>query len=503
MMLDEPESASPYSPLTRLYLNVLYISVPEVVGAGLPVLQQVINTREFQTRLAACRAAPLVDYSSVLALKLEALRILHAAFLHAPSADRNRFAAFCERHGTSLRRTSIFQALRNHFTARDSFSTDWRSWPEEFQSPTSADIRDFARLHSDEIDFYDWLQWVADEQLSEAANAAAASGMSIGLYRDLAVGCAQAGAETWANPEAFISGALVGAPPDIFNPAGQNWGLPPFNPQALRGEAYRSFVELVRANMRSAGALRIDHVMGLQRLYCIPDGFSAADGAYIEYQMDDLTRIIALESHRNRCLVVGEDLGTVPDGFQERMLEAGILSYRVAFFEQDWASGEFIPPADYPRLALAVAGNHDLPTLIGWWQGRDLDLKEERGLFPLGEAASQRERRALEREALSKALTVEGLLGRDATPDQLVQAVHNFLARSASALVMLQLDDLLGEQDQVNLPATFLEYPNWRRKYRISLEEIDKNPSVWQRAGALSELGTDNIRQAQRRPFCD
>ncbi len=485
MMLDEPESASPYSPLTRLYLNVLYISVPEVVGAGLPALQEAINSQGFQARLTACRAAPLVDYKSVLALKLEALRILYAGFSQAPAADRNRFAAFCERHGISLRRTSIFQALRNHFATRDPCSNDWRSWPAEFQSPTSAGVQDFAVLHGDEIDFYDWLQWVADEQLSESAKVAAGAGMTVGLYRDLAVGCAETGAETWANPEAFISGALVGAPPDIFNPAGQNWGLPPFNPHSLREEAYRSFVELVRANMRSAGALRIDHVMGLQRLYCIPVGCSAADGAYIQYQLDDLTRIIALESHRNRCLVVGEDLGTLPDGFQEKMSDAGILSYRVAFFEQDWASGEFISPADYPRLALAVAGNHDLPTLIGWWQGRDLDLKKEKGLFPPGEAASQHERRALERESLLKALTAEGLLKPEATPDQFVQAVHSFLARSASALVILQLDDLLGEQDQVNLPATFLEYPNWRRKYGMSLQEMDTSELVWERAGPL------------------
>jgi 4-alpha-glucanotransferase len=496
MMLDDPESASPYSPLTRLYLNVLYIAVPEVVGAGLPALRDLVGSRDFQARLATCRAAPLVDYKLALALKLEALRVLYAEFPQAAAPDRSRFAAFCDSHSISLRRMSIFQSLRNHFAAQPSSSADWRSWPQEYQSPTSDAVEKFAREHSDEIEFYTWLQWVADKQLTEAARVATDAGMSIGLYRDLAVGCAYAGAETWANPAAFISGVQVGAPPDIFNPAGQNWGLPPFNPQALRKEGYRSFVELVRANMRHAGAIRIDHVMGLQRLYCIPHGCNAAEGAYIEYPLDDLTGIIALESHRHRCFVVGEDLGTAPDGFHEKMSQAGILSYRVAFFEQDWDSGEFTLPAEYPRVALAVAGNHDLPTLIGWWQARDLDLKDKRGLFPPGEAISQQKRRQLERTEFVKALNTEGLLDMEATPDQFVEAVHNFIARSGAAFVILQLDDLVGEHDQVNLPGTFLEYPNWRRKYAVTLDELDRNPLVWQRAGLVPKIrSSDNCQE--------
>ena len=216
--------------------------------------------------------------------------------------------------------------------------------------------------------------------------------MAVGLYRDLAVGADRAGAETWVNDAAVVSGAQVGAPPDIYNPAGQDWGLPPFHPRALREEAYRSFVELVRANMRHAGGLRIDHVMGLQHLYWVPQGQKPSEGAYVRYPLDDLVGILALESHRHRCLVVGEDLGTVPEGFRERMAEANILSYRVLFFEQDIETGAFVPPQAYPALALAVVGSHDLPTLRGWWEGRDLDIKERLGLFPgcrRGQAAAR------------------------------------------------------------------------------------------------------------------
>jgi 4-alpha-glucanotransferase len=318
--------------------------------------------------------------------------------------------------------------------------------------------------------------------------------MEIGLYRDLAVGCDRSGAETWANPKAFLGGAHVGAPPDIFNPAGQDWGLPPFHPNALREEGYGSFVELIRANMRHAGGLRIDHVMGLQHLYCIPEGCSPAEGAYVGYPIDDLLGILALESQRHRCLVVGEDLGTVPEGFREKMGAANILSYRVLFFEQDWDHGGFVAPQNYPRNALAVAGSHDLPTLLGWWEGRDIDQKERLGLYPTNEARSQRQRREQDRESILRAFRSEGLLNGNEhiSPEQFAIAAHEFLARSGSALVLPQLDDLLGEADQVNVPATSFENPNWRRRYQLALEEIASIDDAWCRVGRLPELRKSN-----------
>ncbi|HEV7255875.1 MAG TPA: 4-alpha-glucanotransferase [Mesorhizobium sp.] len=489
MFLDDPEHASPYSPLTRLGLNALFISVPEAPGYEESTdLQDWMATAEFRNQLAACRACPNVDYAGVAGLKLQALRLLFQDFSGRPKAERDGFEVFRREHGETLRLNSIFQTLRQNFAAADPPSPDWHTWPEEFRDARSSAVARFADEHRDEIEFLDWLQWVADEQLARAAQAAREAGMAIGVYRDLAVGCDHAGAETWTRPHAFLSGVQVGAPPDIFNPAGQNWGLPPFDPRSLREEAYSSFVELIRANMRHAGGLRIDHVMGLQHLYCIPEGMNAAEGAYVRYTLDDLVGVLALESHRQGCLVVGEDLGTVPEGFRERLAAANILSYRVLFFEQDWDDGTFLPPSMYPKLSLAVAGSHDLPTLVGWWEGSDIDLKESLGLYPSSdEAGRQREQRARERAALLEAVQKANLVCGDMDAEKFLVAAHEFLARTTSGLVAPQLDDLLAEPDQVNVPATSTEHPNWRRKYRLTLEELARSEKVWRRAGSIAE----------------
>jgi 4-alpha-glucanotransferase len=490
MFLDAPEQASPYSPLTRLYLNALNIDVSAIPGfSGSAEAQRLVGSGEFQQMLDEVRAASLVQYSRVADLKMQALRLLFAEFDSQPAASKTAFTTFSEERGENLQRNSVFQALRQHFGREDPAKADWHTWPDELQDAASEAVRAFAEEHRHEIAFLNWLQWIADEQLRAAAEAASEAGMAIGLYRDLAVGCDRAGAETWTSPHAFLDGPQVGAPPDIFNPAGQSWGLPPFNPSALKEEAYASFVELVRANMRHAGGLRIDHVMGLQHLYCIPEGHSAAEGAYVEYPIDDLVGILALESQRHRCLVVGEDLGTVPEGFRETMAAANILSYRVVFFEQDSETGEFRPPEDYPRLALAVAGSHDLPTLLGWWDRRDIDLKASLGLYPdEAETQSQRDRRTRDRTMMLKALRREGIIKSDGavSGEAFAAAAHRYLARSGSALVVPQLDDMTGEVDPVNVPATSTEHPNWRRKYRMTLEEITSREEPWAVAQTLA-----------------
>jgi 4-alpha-glucanotransferase len=308
--------------------------------------------------------------------------------------------------------------------------------------------------------------------------------MAVGLYRDLAVGADSSGAETWANPGLVVSTAHVGAPPDLFNPAGQDWGLPPFDPHALREQAYAGFIELVRANMRHAGGLRIDHVMALQHLYWIPQGKPASEGVYVKYPLDDMVGILALESQRHRCLVVGEDLGTVPEGFRERMTEAGILSYRVVFFEYA-ESGGFVGPDDYPPLSLATVGSHDHATLRGWWEARDIDLKDRHGLDPgAGETKNQRDLRARDKASLLDALKAAGVALPDGFTvtsdysDELSKAVHLFLARTRSGIAMVQLDDLTDEPDQVNLPATTDQHPNWRRKHSLALGELTGNRHV-------------------------
>ena len=481
MFPDDPEHASPYSPASRLLLNILNIdvtAVPELLHC--PEMRDLTTSEGFRHKVQACRAKHLVDYPEVAAIKLSVLKKLFDAC--RVSAERARWGAFEEfrrERGEALGRSCLFLALREHFANQHPSQADWHAWPEEYRDPASPAVARFAEENRHRLDFLAWLEWVADEQLGAAAGTAKDHGMAVGLYRDLAVGADCAGAETWADATAVVSGAQVGAPPDIYNPAGQNWGLPPFHPRALWEEGYRSFIRIVRANMRHAGGLRIDHAMGLLHLYWVPEGQKPSAGAYVRYPMEDLIGILALESHRHRCLVVGEDLGTVPEGFRERTAEANILSYRVLFFEQEPETGAFLPPSAYPELALATLGSHDLPTLRGWWEGRDLDLKEQLGLFPqAGEASRQREARERDRMQLLEALRRERLLPEDGEPDipSLARAAHAFLARTPSVLAMAQIDDLTDEADPVNVPATSDEHPNWRRRLSMTLEELAGRP---------------------------
>lgn len=451
-----------------------------VLGEDLPFgyHQLTIRTEEFQRKLTSCREASLVDYKEVAALKLEVLRLLFASFdRQEDQLDKADLEDFHEERRDLLNRACLFQALRQHFTEKDPELSDCRRWPEEYRSFDAPGVARFSEEHPDLLRFHLWLQWIADRQLERAAGAA--EPMEMGIYRDLAVGTHPSGAEVWSHPATLVSNAQVGAPPDIWNPAGQNWGLPPFHPQALRAEGYRSFIDLIRANMRYAGGLRIDHVMALMHLYWIPEGSEPKDGAYVRYPMEDIVGILALESHRQACLVVGEDLGTVPEGFRERMADANILSYRVLFFERE--RDGFIPPDEYPPLSLSVASSHDLPTLHGWWKGSDLDLKERLHLFPTGSGCKEaRETRASDREDLVRALDTEGLLpaaeGIDA--ERFSEAAHRYLARSRSLLTLVQIDDLTLEIDQVNVPATTGENPNWRRRLSADLDAIASDPRL-------------------------
>lgn len=494
MFLDDPEAASPYSPATRLYLNPLYIdvtAVPEWTQSS--AAQAQANSEDFAQKLQRCRAAHLVDYTGVTALKIEALQLAYQTFLEHGTPERKAtFATFVRERGQSLDRASLFQVMREHFSKTNPEDRDWRRWPVQFQSFASEAMDQFAAEHQADIQFQNWLQFIADEQLSRASDVANESGMAVGLYRDLAVGCAASGAETWANPPAFLQGNLVGAPPDIFNPAGQNWGLPPFDPVALAREGYRSFAELIRANMLHAGGLRIDHVMGLQRLFCIPEGKHAAEGAYVQFPIDDLLGVLALESQRQQCLVVGEDLGTVPSGFRERLTNANVLSYRVLFFEQDYHAGRFVPPGHYPQLAFSTTGSHDLPTLLAWWTADDLVLKDKLGLFPTPEeTASQGERRAREKRNILSAFADAGLLSgpvdvESLSAEDFAILAHRYLALTPSMLLATQLDDITADRDPVNVPGTYLEHPNWRRKYRLSLEELAVDDDAWKLVAPLA-----------------
>ncbi|HEX2113219.1 MAG TPA: 4-alpha-glucanotransferase, partial [Alphaproteobacteria bacterium] len=475
---------SPYSPSSRRFINPLYIDVEAVSEfRASEEAQALVQSPSFRRRLDAARGAELVDYPAVTALKREAFHLLHRYFRTrgGPDGERRRdeLAQFRAEQGEALQSFALFQAMREHMGARDTALRDWRRWPAALRDPASSEARAFAQAHEAEVEFFAYLQWEAQAQLAACVAAGRAAGLPIGLYLDLAVGTDAAGADTWTAPHLVASGATIGAPPDLYNQKGQNWGLPPLNVPALRRHAYRPFADILRANMRRAGALRIDHVLGLMRLFWIPEGRPPTDGAYVAYPFDDLIGIVALESHRNCCLVIGEDLGTLPEGFQEKMRAAGLLSYCLLYFERDW-QGRFKPPHDYPADALVSLGTHDLPTIWGFWSQRDLAEKERVGAYPDPKqaAASQRARRE-EIDGLIEALMRERLLRpghrRDVVP---LEAILRFIARTPSRLLMIGIEDLIGVEEQANLPGTIDEHPNWRRRLPMTLDEIMADPRV-------------------------
>lgn len=492
LFLDDPDHISPYSPSSRHFINPLYLDVEAIEEFSLcDDAQRLFRSDAYQAKLAHARAAPLVDYHAVTELKRAMLERLHRAFRARTGGDADRrraeLARFRDEHGDSLQRFALFQVLREDMGANDPSMRDWRRWPKALRDPTSAETMAFARSHEAQVEFFAYLQWQADLQLARCAEAGQSAGLPIGLYLDLAVGTDAAGADAWAAPHLVASGATVGAPPDAWNRKGQNWGLPPLNAAALRAQAFKPFAELLRANMCHAGALRIDHVLGLMRLFWIPEGGTPADGAYVRYPFDELIRIVALESRRNRCLVVGEDLGTLPDGFQAAMRAAGLLSYCLLYFERD-SSGRFKPPADYPADALVTVSTHDLPTVWGFWSRRDLDEKERVGAYPdAASAAAARRERSTDIEGLIAALLHERLVrpghARHVVP---LEAILRFIARTPSRLLMIGIEDLLGVEEQANLPGTIDEHPNWRRRLPKDLPAIMADERVAEAARILN-----------------
>ncbi|MGE3678948.1 MAG: malto-oligosyltrehalose synthase, partial [Burkholderiales bacterium] len=351
--------------------------------------------------------------------------------------------------------------------------------------------------HVARIEYYEYLQWQAQRQLAQASERCRARGLAVGLYLDLAVSVDRAGSDTWTQQACYAPQASVGAPPDEFNPNGQDWGLPPLRPDRLRDSGYALFIATLRANMRSAGALRIDHVMGLMRLYWIPPGRTARSGAYVHYGLEEMLAIVALESERSRCMVIGEDLGTVADEVRAALSRRGVLSYRLLYFERG-EGGTFRPAGEYPREALVAVSTHDLATLAGWWTGRDLALRRELGLFP-DQASYERQlvERAQERVRLMLALQHAGLLPQDAVVEPtgsqvltpaLAEAIHAFVASTPSRVMMVQLEDVVGEVEQANMPGTTDQHPNWMRKLPCTLDALFADARCRGLAATLARL---------------
>lgn len=489
-LLNRGSSVSPYSPVSRLFKNPIYIDiarVPELEYA--PELRERTEAPELVAEINALREYPDVRYEQVMAAKGLALAALHRVFVervrNSGDARARAYASYVLRHEPALTRFATWMTIAEVQASErreNGNAGDWRLWPAELRSPESAAVSAFASEHEQRVDFHRWLQFEVDRQMADAAARARDAGMRIGLYQDLAIGTSAAGADAWANPDLFVRGVSIGAPPDPYAESGQNWGSPPINPRALKQDSYRYFVDVLRSGFRHAGALRIDHILGFFRLFWIAEGMSGADGAYVRYPSADLLGIVALESARHSALVVGEDLGTVPKEVPRALEKWGILSSKVFFFERDRRGG-FKAAKTYPELALATADTHDMATLTGFWQGRDIELRAEVGLLDGDEAIERaRDARDAQRDALLKRLKQEKLLPSarmPAAPAEFRAAMHAFLCRTPSRLVGLALDDLAGEVEQVNVPGIGPErFACWTRKMREPLETLVRSRDV-------------------------
>jgi 4-alpha-glucanotransferase len=485
-----PQDCSPYSPNSRLWLNTEYVALEHVAEyQECTAAQQLFASENFQQQLQQVRASSDVDYIGVAALKKAIATLLFQHFkqqqLAKNTARAQQFQQFVAQNGSSLRQLAIHQVLQGHLFAQNSDMAAWQNFPSELQDPNSDAVAEFASKHSDAIEQQLYLQWLAQLQLAEVKRLCQQHGMAIGLYCDVAVGTSRSSAESWGAPEDYLLDLSVGAPADIMAPKGQNWGLLAYNPRTLRQKAYQPFIELIQANMRYAGALRLDHVMALLRLWCCPLGTDATAGAYIRFPAADLFAILALESQRNSCVVIGEDLGTVPVEISHLLAQYQVLSYRVFMLEQKAGSYDYAAQT-YPDSALATVTTHDMPTLVGYWQQHDLALRHQLDLFPSATVADNLHQLRADEMALMRQRLQ--LPNKDYTADDyaaLVRASHIFTASQPAKLFAFQLEDLLLMPTPVNIPGTSTEYPNWRRKLVKNIEDILKHTDVLQLVDAI------------------
>lgn len=474
---------SPYSPSSRLFRNTLYLdpeAVPELGTSA--AARSRLSDPSLRRRRAALEAASHIDHEAVLDLMLPILRELHRSFTReAKPAHKEAYARYREREGTVLRDFATWETLAEHHTdAGGPPGTAWWRWPEPLRDPRSAAVEAFRGKHADDIDFRCWLQFELDRQLESAACSIRASGCALGLYHDLALGSSDASADTWMAPNLFAKAVHVGAPPDAYAPKGQDWGLPPFDPHRLRADGYRSWSRLLRAAFSHAGALRIDHAMGLMRLFWIPAGRSGDEGAYVTCHAEDLLGVLALESRRHRSIVVAEDLGTLPPELPGLLADWGLLRSAVVYFERE--GDRFRSPAQYPPRALATVGTHDLAPLAGYFEGADLRLRHQAGGFE-SDAAFEvaRTERGAERAHLVAALHEAKCLPDESDSDEnaLRDGVHAFLAATPSTLIGVSLDDLAGEREPVNLPGVPpTAHRSWSRRMGRALEDLADSPEL-------------------------
>jgi 4-alpha-glucanotransferase len=458
-----PQQPSPYFPSSRRFRNVLYLRIEEVPGAAAAGI-------ELEPLAAAGRALNRqrrIDRDAIFRLKTQALERLWSRFEGDPVFD-----GYCHEQGEALRQFATFCALAERYGG------GWQAWPSEFHRHDAPAVARFATDCAERVLFYQWLQWLLDAQLARAA-------AELPVMQDLPIGVDPNGADAWAWQDVLARDVTVGVPPDKYNTLGQDWGLPPFIPHKLRAAAYEPFRQIIRATLRHAGGLRIDHVMGLFRLYWIPQGADPSLGAFVRYPADELLAIVALESQRARALVVGEDLGTVEEGVKDQLAAHRMLSYRLLWFEAD-------PPAGYPELALAAVTTHDLPTIAGLWSGADLRAQRQLGLRPNDEGL---------REITERLRAMTGL-SEEAKVLEVILRAHQLLAEAPSVVVTATLEDALAVEERPNMPSTTAEWPNWSLALPTSLEDIETLAFARAVADTLQRRGSHQAgrRGSQGRP---
>ncbi|WP_156840947.1 4-alpha-glucanotransferase [Novosphingobium aquimarinum] len=456
---------SPYSPSSRRFYN---IALADPTLAGLPPLE-------------AADSPPLIEWSSSLPAHYAALR---SAFAALDDAGLDRMRAWARNEGEALYRHARHDTLYRHFQGEGLHG--WRQWPEACHDPASEAVEAFAQAHSDDVEFHVFAQWLVHRGLEQVQERARAGGMAIGAIADLAVGVDPSGSDTWSAPETYLSGLTVGAPPDPLGPDGQNWGLAAMSPHALKQTGFSPWLAMIRAALHGCGGLRIDHAFGLQRLWLVPAGADASQGAYLAYPFQDMMRLLALESHRARALIIAEDLGTMPYGFADTIAQKAISGMRVLWFERR-DHGEFQPPGDYQTTAVAMTGTHDTATIAGWWKGRDLAWNRQlgRGASDSSGFDAMELSREHERASLWRAIGDDAPQPPTDQPEPVVDAATAYIASTPARLAIFPLEDLLGELEQPNLPGTVDTHPNWRRRLPAPLGDLLNDPKVAARVAKI------------------
>jgi len=497
-----PYNCSPYMPSSRIFLNYIYI---DVVKAARSISQElsdkIFRDHQIEAEASRLREAEYVDYEGVAALKMGTLRKVFKHLYDNRDATDQRyrwqeFLNYVDLGGEDLKRFATFCVLRENLLSNAPNLHDWTKWPDGFRHPESPEVGRFRTKHAGEVLFHGFLQWISEEQLSKAQRYAIEKGMLIGLYQDVALAVDPNGADSWSRPEYFVTGFSVGAPPDAFAPDGQDWGFQPPNSDLVKKSGFIPFRKSIAANSKYSGAIRIDHVMQIHHLFWIPRGLKAENGVYVKDYEEDLLNILTLESAMNKNVIVGEDLGTLPFNFRERLIDRGIFSYRIFYFERDKDLNQ-IPFSDYPTRALVSLSTHDLPTFAGFWQGLDIEERVMIGRIKHEEEFAIRSERTEQKAKIIERLVRDDVLAANVahrawiseTPtDELHTAVLNFILHTPSQLAIISMEDLMGDTRQQNLPGTITERRNWVTKTKYTVEELRSHPEATRMAAKLKKL---------------